>query len=591
MKPSARKNASQPNPQSLKRKTWQFFLMILLVFMVCFLVSFSIIITRTAVDNEISESEIALTSIGKNLDVSLDRYKEMSRLIMLNANVVGFLRGYGEENAYNPSTVVDGVFSITNIYNYVDSVYIYHDSGAYVSTGSGVMLIDETLMHTAEWQERIEAAKGGNVMMINGDGVFNKKTGLPIITMGRQIYDIDTQEPIGSLYVNLTPSVFSAATRDLSDSRQICFFDKEGNVLSGDAEMASVFRPAFTENGFSYEVIRNGTQRQILSAYSTEDVPVVLVSLSDVTHSSAQYLGILWIAIPMIVLMIMAIFSSGVFISSNIARPIDQLTEAMTSTRVEGELKEINLSLPNNEIRNLADSYNGMIRHIHRLIEELMEKEKSVRKAEMRTLQEQIKPHFLYNAIGTISYLAHESHAPKVHDALETLGSFYRNFLSKGSREIPLRNEILIVKDYLTLQKLRYGDAFDVEYEIDESVLDTLIPKLVLQPLVENSVNHGVRLKGEKGIIRISAFEKEGDVHISVFDTGVGMSQRQIDKVLAAKQADADALSGFGLKGTIERIRYYFNYKAAINIKSTMDEYTEIEIIIPNQYRRGLDDV
>ncbi len=591
MKPRALINASQANPQSLKRNTWQFFLMILLLFLVFFIVSYSIIIMRVAVENEVSESEIALAGISKNLNVSLERYKEMSRLIMLNNNVVKFLRGSGEEDEYNPSTVVDGIFSITNIYSYVDSVYIYHDSGAYVSTGSGVMLIDEPLMNTPEWKTRIEAAKGGNVMMINGDGVFNKKTGLPIVTMGRKIYDIDSQESIGSLYVNLTPSVFSAATRDLSGNRQICFFDKEGNVLSGDEELASVFQHSFTENGFSYEVIRSGAKREILSAYSTEDVPVILVSVSDVTNSVAQHGEVLWIAIPMVVVMILSIFASGVFISGHIARPIDLLTEAMTTTRVEGELKEINLTLPNNEIRNLADSYNSMIRHINRLIEELIEKENSVRKAEMRTLQEQIKPHFLYNSIGTISYLAHESNAPRVHDALETLGSFYRNFLSKGSREIPLRNEILIVKDYLILQKLRYGDAFDVEYDIDENVLDTLIPKLVLQPLVENSVNHGVRLKGEKGIIRISAYEVKGDVHVSVYDSGVGMSQKQIDEVLASTHSDADALSGFGLKGTIERIRYYFNYQAAINIKSEMDDYTEIEIIIPKQYRRGFEDV
>ncbi len=592
MKPHALENASTHSPHSLKQKTWQFFLMILLFFLVIFSISYGIIIRRVAVENEISESEIALSGISRNLNVSLERYKEMSRLIMLNAQVVDFLRGTGQAGDYNPSTVVDGIFSITNIYNFVDSVYIYHDSGAYVSTGAGVMLIDEELMDTPEWQMRIEAAKGGNVMMINGDGAFAKKTGLPIITMGREVYDIDSQQPIGSLYVNLTPSVFSAAARGMGDTREICFLDTEGNVLSGNTDLAVYYDPAFSQSGFSYQVIKSGTGRQILSAYSREDVPVVLVSLSSVSNTSAQYWEVLWIAIPMIVVMILAIFASGFFISSNIARPIDLLTEAITKTRVEGELKETHLTLPNNEIRNLADSYNSMIRHINRLIDELIEKENSVRKAEMRTLQEQIKPHFLYNSLGTISYLAHESNAPKVHDALETLGSFYRNFLSKGSREIPLRSEIMIVKDYLTLQQLRYGDdAFDVEYQIDEKVLDTLIPKLVLQPLVENSINHGVRLKGEKGIIRIRAFEQDGDVHVSVYDSGVGMSQSRIDDVLAATHADADALSGFGLKGTIERIRYYFNYKATISIKSEMDEYTEIEIVIPKETRRGLDDV
>jgi len=588
MKPRGLKKASIYNPHSLKRKTWQFFLMILLLFLAFFLISYTMVIRRVSVDNEISESKIALNGINKNLSVSLERYKEMSRLIMLNANVLDFLRGSGQEDAYNPSTVVDGIFSITNIYNYVDSVYIYHNSGAYVSTGAGVMLIDEKLMHTSEWAEQIEAARGGNVVMINGDGAFRKKTELPIITMGRQIVDIDTQASIGTLYVNLTPSVFRAATRDLSDHRKICFFDTDGNLLGGDETLVAYFKPEFVESGFSYEEISADNTRQILSAYSSDETPVVLVSLSEVASTKAQYWEVLWIVIPLVVVVILSIFASGVFISSNIARPIDLLTEAITTSRKAGDLKELNLTLPNNEIRNLADSYNRVIVHINQLIEELIEKENSVRKAEMRTLQEQIKPHFLYNSLGTISYLAHESNAPKVHDALETLGSFYRNFLSKGSREIPLRNEILIVKDYLTLQKLRYGDAFDVEYQIEEKVLDTLVPKLVLQPLVENSLNHGVRLKGENGIIRISAFEKAGDVHISVYDSGVGMSQEQIDDVINSDaRPDDETLSGFGLKGTIERIRYYFNYRATIEISSELDEYTKIEIIIPKQYKRG----
>jgi len=281
---------------------------------------------------------------------------------------------------------------------------------------------------------------------------------------------------------------------------------------------------------------------------------------------------------------VLSVIASGMFISRNIARPIDMLTEAMTNTTTDGELHEIRLSLPNNEIRGLANSYNSMIAHIHQLIEELIEKENSIRTAEMRTLQEQIKPHFLYNSLETISYMALQSDAPKVHDALETLGSFYRNFLSKGSREIPLRNEILIVKDYLALQKLRYGQVFDDEYIIEEKVLDMLIPKLILQPLVENSLYHGVRLKGEKGLIRISAFERDDMVHIGVFDTGVGMSQEQISDVLKGSAAnDEEGLSGFGLNGTIERIRYYCNHREVIEIRSELGEYTEIEIIIPKQ--------
>ena len=569
---------------SLKRKTWQFFLILLSLFCVVIISSYSIIMSRAAVDSEVTGSEMALISIDRNLEISLDRYNDMSRQIMLNTVVMEYLRDQKTGNSHNATEVRDAINSVTNIYSFVDSVYVYRNDGRHVRTGAGVMEVNRIYMTSPEWYMPLIEAKGGNVVMINGNGAFIKKIGIPLITMARLIYDIDTQQVIGLLVVNLTAGVLNSSIRDLSEQdRLICFLDQDGNVLWGDENLQGYFKKQYIGKGFSWEEVALNSQKYILSAYSSNDIPVVQLSIHKISGTGLLSREGIWIAITLISAVVLSVFSSGAFISSNIARPIDELTEAIDETKSNGMLHELNLTLPNNEIRRLADSYNSMIRHINQLIRQLIEKEKSVQKAEIRILHEQIKPHFLYNSLETISYMALQSDAPKVHDALETLGSFYRNFLSKGSREIPLRNEVMIVKDYLALQKLRYGDTFDDEYDLDERVLDTKIPKLILQPLVENSLYHGVRLKGEKGLIRISAFEQDGQVHISVFDTGVGMTQEQIADVLSSSAADEEALSGFGLKGTIERIRYYCNYRGVIKIRSELGEYTEIEIIIPKQ--------
>ena len=200
----------------------------------------------------------------------------------------------------------------------------------------------------------------------------------------------------------------------------------------------------------------------------------------------------------------------------------------------------------------------------------------------MRVLQEQIKPHFLYNSIDTIGYMALDAGAENVHGALETLGSFYRNFLSKGEKEIPLKREVWIVKDYLSIQKLRYGDILDDEYDIAEETKELIVPKLILQPLVENCIYHGIRPKGEKGIIKVSSRLEDGKLHIAVRDTGIGMSEEQIEKILTSKKKEADELDSesFGLWGTIERVRYYTGKEDIVNIKSEVGEYTEIEFII-----------
>jgi len=225
-----------------------------------------------------------------------------------------------------------------------------------------------------------------------------------------------------------------------------------------------------------------------------------------------------------------------------------------------------------------------MIDYLNEMFTRLLEKEKVIQKAEMRVLHEQIKPHFLYNSLESISYMALEAKAPNVHSALETLGSFYRNFLSKGDREIPLEREVQIVRDYLSLQKLRYGDILNDEYDIAEDTEELMIPKLILQPLVENSIYHGIRLTGEKGIIKVSSFMESGKLHITVWDTGIGMTQDTIDSVLKIDEHPTsldDSLSGFGLKGTIERIRYYCGRDDVVKIKSELGEYTQIELILP----------
>jgi two-component system sensor histidine kinase YesM len=199
-----------------------------------------------------------------------------------------------------------------------------------------------------------------------------------------------------------------------------------------------------------------------------------------------------------------------------------------------------------------------------------------MQKAELEVLREQINPHFLYNTLGTIADLALQNSADEVYDAIETLGNFYRRFLSKGSKEITIREEVAIVRDYLKLQKLRYEDVFEDEYDLQEDLLDIKIPKLILQPLVENSLYHGVRLKGEKGIIRVSVYEKDQRLHIVVYDSGVGMNPEQIQSLM-----NENNNKSFGLKGTIERIRYYYDMDDVFEIRSKEGEYCEVDIKIP----------
>lgn len=220
-----------------------------------------------------------------------------------------------------------------------------------------------------------------------------------------------------------------------------------------------------------------------------------------------------------------------------------------------------------------------MILEIQKLIQQTVEEQRIKRKAELNVLQAQVKPHFLYNTLDAMGYLALSGKSEELYESLEALGSYYRISLSKGQEVITINEEIDIVKSYLILQKLRYGEIFNVNYDIDERAYDYKIPKLVLQPLVENAIYHGIKPKGEAGLIKICVKTENEQIILSVEDDGVGMSEEQLGSI-KSDAIDSNSTS-FGLKGTIKRLQFFYGITDIYTIESKKRYGTKIDISIP----------
>jgi two-component system sensor histidine kinase YesM len=449
-----------------------------------------------------------------------------------------------------------------------------------LSTNRFTYKYDYDLMNSDEWRKDIYDAKGGVVISLNSNGVAKKQGDKPMVTIGRAIYDIDSQDRTGIMLMNISGAIFDVMLAQLRYN-DICIMGIDGTFIAGNRKYADYFGSSFTGEKTVHKSVRDSGKRILLSGCKVSGLPLVILRASDYGTGGTPVRVIIVLLILLIIFLAVAVII-GTFIRKNITVPVYELSASMDRNKQSGNLKKIETKMPNSELDMLESDYNDLIDHVNELIATLVEKEQILQSAELRVLQEQIKPHFLYNSIETIGFMALDAGADKVHDALETMGSFYRNFLSKGGREIPFSREIRIVKDYLSLQKLRYGDIIEDEYEIDEAAESFIVPKLILQPLVENSIYHGIRLKGEAGVIKITGNIVDGALHIIVRDTGVGMSQEQIGKVLSQDKSDrpSEADSSFGLWGTIERIRIYCGVKDCVKITSEIGEYTEIEIII-----------
>ena len=581
--------------KSLSFRLQRLVLGIVFVVIVSFLASMLWITERERRDYSIREAENVLKTLSSNISSDIQSYTEISRLVMTEDRLVNFLRA--DDSSVDISMINDaryGIMDILNVTEGVDTIIVIREDYIMLSTNRFTYKYDYDLLQDDTWKKDILDKKGAAVVSLNSNGVAHKAGNRQMVTIGRAIYDIDSQDRTGIMLMNISTRVFEKMLGQLRYN-DICIMGDDGTFLAGNVSLADYFDSSFGTGGIKHKDATLPEGKMLVSGCRVGKTPIIVLKTTSYGAEGIPFRIIYVLFILLFVFVGAAMYSTS-FIRKNITDPIFELSDAIVKNRQAGELKVIDKPMPNTELAMLEGDYNNMIEHVNELIATLMEKEKTLQKAEMRVLQEQIKPHFLYNSIETIGFMALDAGADKVHDALETLGSFYRNFLSKGGREIPLSREARIVKDYLALQKLRYGDIIEDSYEIDESAEEFIVPKLILQPLVENSIYHGIRLKGERGLISIKAYVEERqqedelikELHIFVTDTGVGMDEDTIKRILSIDKKDRpkEADESFGLWGTIERIRMYTGMEDCVKIESETGEFTRIEIIIPDMSKR-----
>ena len=288
-----------------------------------------------------------------------------------------------------------------------------------------------------------------------------------------------------------------------------------------------------------------------------------------------------------IVLLIAAIgfsFAAAWAISRSIYIPIKRLHD-VTSTITKDDLKVLVTRENADEITELGLSFNIMIGRIRELLDSSKREQESLKKAELRALQAQINPHFLYNTLDTIIWMAEAGQTDQVVQIVSALSSFFRLSLSKGRDWITIGEEIERTRSYLVIQKMRYRDILDYRIEADEEVLHNTILKLILQPLVENALYHGIKNKRNGGTIIVRAKQKsDGEILLEVEDNGIGFTPDALANVQAQVNEDSEEIrleSGFGIDNVNERVRLYYGRQYGLSIESEYLSGTRVSLVIP----------
>ena len=557
------------------REKIQFLFICTMIVCILFCSGIFYLILENQMQQSIADKEISnRTAISNNLDSTMKSINSISRLTMLRSTVRTFL--LAESNS-TPRTrnALQEIHDILNTFNLSCNVVILRMDGQCLNTGPGITYVNTGKIFETEWLDEVMAQKGNYVIKAGTRGAFRSNIG-EMVSFVRVINDINTQKPIGILAINLPSRFFEQAYEGLSgETSHFALYDTSGRLICKDNE--STFSSLNPEN--LLQNTREETDKlfykSIFTCDTLGDSHFILASRLEVRILDGLPAKLLVALIIGAFILLAFMWLINTYIAKNVIYPIQRLVDSMAEVQ-NGWLHRVSMNVNDDEIGLLKNSYNAMLIEINQLIEELLQKEKTLRMAELDALQEQMKPHFLYNTLDMIRYMALENRTDEVYNMLETLGNFYRRFLSKGSTDLSLGEEIEIVKSYLTLQRTRFEDIFTDEYEIEEGLSSIRVPRLILQPLVENSIYHGIRPKGEHGVIRVTVKRQEDFLFLSVYDNGIGMSAHQRELLFSGKDSRS-----FGFQGTIERIRYYYKTEDVFEIHSTEGEYCEIILKLP----------
>lgn len=449
-------------------------------------------------------------------------------------------------------------------------------------------LVPETIENAAWYQDAVSAG-GGFILRINSGGVLSEATGDTYVSLIRIINDIYLQEPIGVLILNISQNAFAEAYSDIRNN-----YDTDIMILDGEGRTVVDFRNTMSPDMTSF-VASEAVEGSSIQNLGGKDYLVSYLKMAkynwrivstmpfeELSRESTVFYGITFAIIGFNAAVL---FFGIIIISRMITNPIKKLLISMKGVE-RGVFERVDIQVGNNEIGKLRDAYNIMIQQIEDLIARVVDDQKQRRKGELDVLQAQIKPHFLYNTFDAISSLALQGRNQEVYKLMKALGSYYRISLSKGSEVITIGEEIEVVKNYLAIQQVRYGDIFSVQYEVDALAGNVPILKLILQPLVENALYHGIKPKGDNGSIHIRVQREDNTVLLSVEDDGVGMEQNLIDELLVPVPP-GEKRTSFGLRGTLERLRIFYAIPDPMRIESVRGEGTKISIRIP-VHREGL---
>ncbi len=412
-----------------------------------------------------------------------------------------------------------------------------------------------------------------------------------VVSLSKAIMSAETKGFLGVILVDLKFNRINELCRSLVVGRKGYNFvlDNDANYVFHPTQQL-VYSSLRTEPIASIMKLLNGNEdfyEENHKYYMVETSALTGWHVISVTHDSDiipdwRSVQISYTIIGLVLFLIVGFATNR--ISSGITKPVRRLRDIMRSVET-GEFKLVGSIRGTAEIMELAKEYDTMVGHIRTLMEENVREQELKRKSDLKALQAQINPHFLYNTLDSIIWMGEMKQHEEVVEMTSALSKLFRISISKGKDFITIAEEIAHVEAYMTIQKMRYKDKFKYRIDIDSDLYDCRILKIILQPLVENAIYHGIKEVDYPGFIEITGKREMDFVVLTVSDNGRGMSREELDylvKRIENKEENSGlSRQGLGVKNVHERIRLYFGSNYGLDISSTPGDGTVIKVRLP----------
>ena len=509
-------------------------------------------------NKEIEYTNENVINTSRYITLYADKLKNMINLLSVDADVRNFLISGNEDSK---KSIEKMIYSILEYNKGIKSITVIGKNGNIVSSDkNNDMKISENMMKE-KWY--VDAINNSDMPVFNPsrkNSTSSMNSALWFLSISRDIKN-SKGENLGVIVFDIKYEILERYLNSISFGKQIdnIIVDKNSNIIyykdvkcfADKKCLAKFSEKNKKKDTYLYETQIENTNWNLRSLANTNDLVTLKKNFSHIV---------------IIIFLVSLAFSSIItfIVITKILRPLIKLENHMQN--FENNLWEFHLSEKTGyEIQNLVEHFNVMV-----------EKIKYLREYEIKALHSQINPHFLYNTLDTIIWMAEfKEDNEKVISITKSLANYFRLSLSNGHEKIPLKDEIMHTKEYLFIQKQRYEDKLSYFFNIeDKSLLSIEVPKIIIQPIVENSIYHGIKNLSGNGIITIDVYRQNSTINISVKDNGIGFEK--------AKQFKKSKTGGVGIKNVDKRIKFYYgkNYGVFIN-KDSKTEGAEVIIKMP----------